>query len=127
MIRQSWLRYRAPEIDASPISDALPSPASQMMFGNAPFHLPLRIMASYAAATPAVKLPALPICVWAHGTLYGVHRYELLATYMHPVGPTRMVLSPEALLVIRYWIDGPQPAQVRWPGTNGAVCGRSGL
>ncbi len=113
MIRQSWLRYRAPEIDASPISDALPSPASQMMFGNAPFHLPLRIMASYAAATPAVKLPALPICVWAHGTLYGVHRYELLATYMHPVGPTRMVLSPEALLVIRYWIDGPQPAQVR--------------
>ena len=74
-----------------------------------------------------MKLPALPICVCAHGTLYGVHRYELLATYMHPVGPTRIVLSPDALLVIRYWIDGPQPAHVRWPGTNGSVCGRSGL
>src|SRR5438874_2653265 len=127
MIRQSWLRYSAPEIDASPMSDALPSPASQMMFGYAPFHLPLRIIASYAAATPAVKLPALPICVCAHGTLYGVQRYELFATYMQPVGPTRIVLSPDALLVIRYWIDGPQPAHVRWPGTNGSVCGRSGL
>ena len=60
-----------------------------------------------------MKLPALPIWVCAQGTLYGVHRYELLATYMQPVGPTRMVLSPAALLVIRYWIDGPQPAQVR--------------
>src|SRR5258706_12067946 len=109
------------------MSDALPSPASQMMFGNAPFHLPLRIIASYAAATPAVKLPALPICVCAHGTLYGVHRYELLATYMHPVGPTRIVLSPDALLIMRYWIDGPQPAQVRWPDTNGSVPGRLGL
>ncbi len=79
------------------MSDALPSPASQMMFGKAPFHLPLRIIASYAAATPATKLPELPICVCAHGTLYGVHRYELLATYMHPVGPTRMVLSPRRL------------------------------
>src|SRR6266850_6004468 len=127
MIRQSWSRYSAPEIDASPMSDALPSPASQMMFGNAPFHLPFRIIASYAAATPAVKLPALPIWVCAQGTLYGVHRYELFATYMQPVGPTRIVLSPDALLVIRYWIDGPHPAQVRCPGTNGSVSGSSGL
>ena len=74
-----------------------------------------------------MKLPALPICVCAHGTLYGVHRYELFATYMQPVGPTRIVLSPDALLVIRYWMDGPQPAHVRWPGTNGSVSGRSGL
>ncbi len=109
------------------MSDALPSPASQMMFGKAPFHFPLRISASYAAATPAVKLPALPICVCAHGTLYGVHRYELFATYMQPVGPTRMVLSPDALLVIRYWMEGPQPAHVRCPGTNGSVAGKSGL
>src|SRR5438093_8188013 len=102
------------------MSDALPSPASQMMFGKGPFHLPLRIIASYAAATPAVKLPALPICVCAHGTLYGVHKYELFATYMHPVGPTRMVLSPDALLVIRSLIDGPQPAHVRWPRHSGS-------
>src|SRR5207244_11344330 len=101
------------------MSDELPSPASQMMLGNGPFHFPLRIIASYAAATPAVKLPALPICVCAQGTLYGVHRYELFATYMHPVGPTRIVLSPDALLVIRYWIDGTQPAHVTWPGTYG--------
>ena len=46
---------------------------------------------------------------------------------MQPVGPTRIVLSPAALLVIRYWIDGPQPAQVRWPGTKGSVDGNSGL
>ena len=52
-----------------PMSEALPSPASQMMFGNGPCHLPLRIMASKAAATPAVKLPELPICVWAQGIL----------------------------------------------------------
>src|SRR5260221_13472975 len=87
------------------MSEALPSPASHITFGKVPLYLPLRIIASYAAATPAVKLPALPICVCAHGTLYGVQRYELFATYMHPVGPTRIVLSPEALLVIRYWID----------------------
>src|ERR1700733_7674003 len=109
------------------MSEALPSPASQMMFGKAPFHLPLRIIASYAAATPAVKLPALPICVCAQGTLYGVQRYELLATYIQPVGPTRLVLAPDACLVIRYWIEGPQPAQVRWPGTNGSLEGSSGL
>src|SRR2546422_9252676 len=127
MIRQSWLRYSAPEIDASPISDALPSPASQMMFGNAPFHLPLRIIASYAAETPAVKLPALPIWVCAQGTLYGVHRYVLLATYMKPFGSTRIVLSPDVLLVIRYWMDGPHPAQLRWRGTKGPVPGRAGL
>ena len=58
---QSWFRYRAPEIEASAMSEELPSPASQMMFGNAPFHFPLRIIASYAAETPAVKLPELPI------------------------------------------------------------------
>src|SRR5689334_8725219 len=110
-----------------PMSDELPSPASQMMFGNWPFHLPFRIMASYAAATPAVKLPALPIWVCAQGTLYGVHRYELFATYMQPVGPTRVVLSPAALLVIRYWIDAPHPSHVRCPGTTGSVDGRSGL
>src|SRR3954465_3937999 len=98
------------------MSEALPSPASQMMFGKAPFHLPFRISAWWAAAPPAVKLPALPICVCAHGTLYGVHRYELFATYMQPVGPTRIVLSPASGLVIRYWIDGPQPAQVPCPG-----------
>src|SRR5262249_1781660 len=102
MIRQSWLRYSAPETDPMPMSDALPSPASQMMFGNFPFHLPLRIIASYAAATPAVKLPALPICVGAPGTLYGGHRYQLFPTYMQPVGPTKIVLSPDALLVMRY-------------------------
>src|SRR5712691_2217166 len=109
------------------MSDALPSPASQMMFGNGPFHLPLRIIASYAAETPAVKLPALPIWVCAQGRWYGVQRYELLATYMQPFGPTRIVLSPDALLVIRYWMDGPQPAHVRWPGTKGSVSGSSGL
>src|SRR5262249_41681785 len=127
MIRQSGTRYNAPEMYPIPMSDALPSPASQMMLGNGPFHLPFRIIASYAAATPAVKLPALPICVCAQGTLYGVQRYELFATYMQPVGPTRIVLSPDALLVMRYWIDGPQPAQVRCPGTNGSVAGRSRL
>src|SRR5438445_153134 len=76
MMRQSWFRYNAPEIDPMPMSEALPSPASQMMFGNAPFHFPLRIIASYAAATPAVKLPALQICVCAQGTIYGVHSLE---------------------------------------------------
>src|SRR5947208_16866056 len=100
------------------MSDELPSPASQMMFGNCPFHFPWRIIAAYAAATPAVKLPALPIRVCAHGTLYGVQRYELVATYMQPVGPTRMVLSPEALLVIRYSHEGAQPPHARSPGTN---------
>src|ERR1700722_13993107 len=109
------------------MSDALPSPASQIIFGNAPFHLPLRIMASYAAATPAVKLPALPICVCAHGTLYGVHKYELFATYMQPVGPTRIVLSPAALLVIRFRNDRPPPPQMPVPGTNGSLAGKSGL
>jgi hypothetical protein len=59
--------------------------------------------------------------------LYGVHKYELFATYMQPVGPTRIVLSPAALLVIRYWMDGPQPAHVRCPGTNGSLAGKSGL
>src|SRR4029453_11496305 len=102
------------------MSEALPSPASQMMFGNVPFHLPLRFIASYAAASPAVKVSARPCGVRPPGALYGARKYELLATYMRPVGPTRIVLSPDALLVIRYWIDGPQPAHVRWPGTNGS-------
>src|SRR5436189_213812 len=108
------------------MSDALPSPASQMMFGKAPFHLPLRIIASYAAATPAVKLPELPICVCAQGTLYGVHRYELLATYMQPVGPTRIVLSPDALLVIRY-NSFSTIASPPIPAINETTSGRVGL
>src|SRR2546430_7940322 len=113
MIRQWCFRTSAPEIEGGRLPAALPPPPSKMLFGRPPSLFPLRIIVSSAAATPAVKLPALPICVCAQGTLYGVHRYELLATYMHPVGPTRMVLSPAALLVILYWMEGPQPAQVR--------------
>src|SRR5260370_5471147 len=98
------------------MSDALPSPASQMMFGNAPFHLPLRIIASYAAATPAVKLPALPICVCAQGTLYGVDRDRLFATYMHPLRPATFVLLPHAFLVLLVRIHLPQAAHGTSPG-----------
>ena len=39
--------------------------------------------------------------------------------------PPGWCCRPTALLVIRYWIDGPQPAQVRWPGTSGSVLAAS--
>ena len=111
------------------MSEALPSPASQIMFGNACpcTRLCELACASYAAATPAVKLPALPICVSRPGHVVGRTKIGwLLATYIHPVGPTRMVLSPEALLVMRYWDGRPAASarHVRWPGTNGSDAGR---
>src|SRR5438309_8892950 len=46
---------------------------------------------------------------------------------MHPVGPTAIEWSSAAFRWRRYSIAGPQPAQVRWPGTKGSVSGRSGL
>ena len=39
-----------------------------------PLYLPLRIMASYPAATPLVKDPELAMATWAQGIEYGVHR-----------------------------------------------------
>jgi hypothetical protein len=54
------------------MSAALPSPDIEMTFGYSPLYLPLRIMASYAAATPDGNEPPEAICVWAHGTVYGV-------------------------------------------------------
>ena len=56
------------------MSAALPSPAITMMFGYGPGWRPLRISASYPAAMPDVNEPPLAIGVWAHGTVYGVHR-----------------------------------------------------
>src|ERR1022692_1087109 len=55
----SWLRYSAPEIEPSPMSAALPSPAITMMLGYGPGWRPLRIIASYPAATPEVNEAAL--------------------------------------------------------------------
>src|ERR1039457_6831609 len=111
----SWLRYSAPEIEPSPMSAALPSPAITMMFGEGPGWRPLRIIASSPAATPAANEPPLAIGVCAHGTVYGVHRYVEFATYMQPVGPATIVSWPAALSTHRYSMAGPHPAQVRWP------------
>src|SRR5262249_1174126 len=111
----SWLRYSAPEMEPSPISAALPSPAITMMFGYGPGCRPFLISASYPAAMPEVNDPPLAIGVCAHGTVYGVHRSVQFATYMHPVGPAPPVSWPAALSTQRYSMAGPQPAQVRWP------------
>ena len=70
--------------------------------------------------------PPLAIGVCAQGTVYGVHRYVELATYMQPVGPASTLSSPAALSTQRYSIAGPQPAQVRWPAAYGSSSGKSG-
>src|SRR5256885_17131618 len=116
----SWFRYSAPDIEPRPMSAALPSPAMTMMFGYGPGCLPFLIIASYPAAMPEVNEPPLAIGVCAHGTVYGVHRYVELATYMHPVGPATTVSWPAALSTHRYWMAGPQPAQVRGPAADRA-------
>src|SRR5690349_2299070 len=45
---------------------------------------------------------------------------------MHPVGPATTVFWPAALSTQRYWMAGPQPAQVRCPAAYGSSSGRSG-
>src|SRR6266568_1359668 len=122
----SWFRYSAPDIEPRPMSAALPSPAMTMMFGYGPGCLPLRIIASYPAAMPEVNDPPLAIGVCAHGTVYGVHRYVELATYMQPVGPASTLSLPAAFSTHRYWIAGPHPAQVLWPAAYGSSSGKSG-
>src|SRR5262249_62028023 len=97
MNKASWLRYSAPEMEPSPMSEALPSPAMTMMFGYGPGWRPFLISASYPAAMPAVNDPPLAIGGCAPGTGDGGHRKVAVPPYMQPGGPAPTVARAGAL------------------------------
>jgi hypothetical protein len=53
------------------------------------------------------------VCI--QGTIQGVVKYEVLATYIQPVAPVTTVREPATLMKPRIVVADSQPWQVRWP------------
>src|SRR5438874_13140303 len=87
---------RVAEIAPTPMSAPPPSPQNAITLIGSAFILPFRMSALRPAAVPSAAEPEEPSCVCIHGTTHGVVSYVVLASYMHPVEPSKLLLGPEA-------------------------------
>src|SRR3989304_10356 len=92
-----------------PMSPAPRSPEKLMTLIFSSLILPLRLSARRPAAMPTAEEPPAPSWVCIHGTIQGVVKYEVLATYMQPVAPVTTVRDPAALMKPRLVVADSQP------------------
>src|SRR5919106_2896008 len=92
-----------------PISPAPRSPEKLMTLIFSSWILPLRLSARRPAAMPTADEPPAPSCVCIQGTIHGVVKYDVFATYMQPVAPVTTEREPATLIKPRIVVADSHP------------------
>src|SRR5438034_11104527 len=94
-----------------PISPAPRSPEKLMTLIFSSLIFPLRLSARRPAAMPTADEPPAPSWVCIHGTIQGVVKYDVWATYMQPVAPVTTVRDAATWITPRIVVADAHPCQ----------------